>query len=84
MEWTPEAIEVLKKVDNSISRVVDYWIARILEGFVTEFVIDQVKSYSEVERHFFRGPRGKFLISLSLWIKMPLCDHGILMLRSDV
>jgi hypothetical protein len=46
-EWTLEAIEVLKKVDNSISRVVDYWITRILEGFVTEFVVDQVKSYNE-------------------------------------
>ena len=71
-------------MDNSISQVVDYWIARILEGFVIEFVVDQVKSYSEDERHFFKGPRGKFLKSLSLWIKMLLCDHGILMLRSDV
>jgi len=83
-EWTPKAIEVLKKVDNSIIRAIDYWIARILEGFVTEFTVDQLKSYSEAERHFFKGPRGKFLNSLSLWIKMLLCDHGILMLRSDV
>ena len=83
VEWTPEAIEVLKKVDNSISRAIDYWIARILEGFVTEFAVDQVKRYNEAERHFFKGPRGKFLNSLSLWIKMLLCDHGILMLCSD-
>ena len=84
VEWTPESNEVLKKVYNSISRAVDYWITRILEGFVTEFTIDQLKSYSEAKRHFFKGPRGKFLNSLSLWIKMLLCDHGILMLRSDV
>ena len=82
-EWTPEAIEILKKVDNSIHRAVDYWIARILEVFVTEFVIYQVKSYNEAERHFFRGLRGKFFNSLSLWIKMLLCDHGILMLCSN-
>ena len=56
VEWMPKAIEVLKKVDNSISQAVDYWIARILEGFMTEFVIDQIKSYSEAERHFFKGP----------------------------
>jgi hypothetical protein len=79
-ECMPEASKVLKKVDNSISQAVDYWIAKILEGFVTEFTVDQIKSYSEAERHFFKGLRGKFLNSLSLWIKMLLCDHGILML----
>ena len=52
----------------------------LLEGFVTEFVVDTLKAYSEAERYFFKGYRGKYLNSLSLWIKMLLSEKGILRL----
>ena len=56
----------------------------MLSGFITEFTIDTVKAYSEVEQQFFKGYQGKFFNSLNLWIKMLLCDKGVLQLRSDL
>ena len=79
VEWTPEAIERLKRTDNSISRAVDFWLNSLLEGFVTKFAVDTLKAYIEVERYFFKGYRGKYMNSLNLWIKM-LCEQGILRL----
>ena len=61
-----------------------FWLTNLLSGFIIEFVVDTVKAYSEVEHHFFKGYRGKFLNSLNLWIKMLLCDKGFLQLRSDL
>ena len=46
-EWTPEAIQRLKRTDNPISREVDFWLNSLLEGFVTKFAIDTLKAYSE-------------------------------------
>ena len=62
----------MRNLDNPITRVVDFWLASVLEGFVTEFVVDQRKSFSEDERYFFKGYRGKYLRSLNLSIKMLL------------
>jgi len=72
----------LEQIDNFVSRVVDFWLNSLLEGFVTEFVVDTLKSYNEAERYFFKGYRGMYLNSLRLWIKMLLCEKGIL--RLDV
>ena len=80
MEWTPEVIQRLKNTNNSISRVVDFWLNSLLEGFVTEFVVHTLKDYSEVERLLFKGYCGKYLNSLNLWIKMLLCEQGVLRL----
>ena len=79
-EWTPEAIQRLKCTNNSISRVVDFWLNSLLEGFVIEFIVDTLKAYSEAERYFFKGYRNKYLNFLNLWIKMMLCKQGILRL----
>ena len=75
-EWTPEAIQRLEQTNNPISRTVDYWMNSLLDGFVIEFVVDMLKAYSEADRYFFKGYRGKYLKSLSLCIKMPLCEKG--------
>ena len=50
----------------------------ILEGYITEFVVDTNKSFSEAEREFFSGPQGRFLLSLDLAIKQLVCEKGIL------
>ena len=83
-EWNHEAVQRLKNTYNIISRAVDFWLTSLMAGFITEFVIDTIKAYSEVECQFFKGYRGMFLNSLNLWIKMLLCDKGILQLRSDL
>ena len=82
IEWNHEALQRLKNIDNTISRAVDFWLISLLSRFITEFIIDTVKAYSEVECQFFKGYRGKFLNSLNLWIKMLLCGKSILQLRS--
>ena len=61
--WTLELIHTVKNLDNTITRVVDFWLASVLEGFVTKFAVDQTKSFSEAERYFFKGYRGKYLMS---------------------
>ena len=59
-------IQRLEQIDNPISRVVDFWLNSLLEGFVTEFTVDTLKAYSEAERIFFKGYCGKYLKSLNL------------------
>ena len=82
MEWTPEAIQRLQQIDNPISCVVYFWLNSLLEGLVTEFAMDTLKSYNEVEWYFFKGYRGKYLKSLTLCIKMLLCEKGKLRINA--
>ena len=58
-------------------------MTRTLEAFVTEFTIDTSTSFSEAEQHFLKGPKGKFLNSFSLGIKMLLAEKGILLIESN-
>ena len=80
---TPERVNLVQHVNNEVSRAVDFWTTQTLEAFVTEFAIDTSTSFSEAERQFFKGPRGKFLNSLSLKIKILLVEKGILLFESD-
>ena len=38
--WTPELIQTMKNLDNPITRTVDFWLASVLEGFVTDFAVE--------------------------------------------
>ena len=77
----------MQHVNNEVSRAVDFWTTRTLEAFVTEFAIDTSTSFSEAERQFFKGPRGKFLNLLGLKVKILLVycylNPGILLFESD-
>ena len=73
----------MKNIDNPLTRTVDFWLVSVLEGFVTEFAVDQRKRFSEAERYFFKGYRGKYLISLNLSIKMLLYEKGVMDMASD-
>ena len=81
--WTPELIQTVKSVDNPISRTIDFRLASLLEGFITEFIVDQRESFSEAERYFFKGYHGKYLISFNLSIKMLLHEKGVMDIVSD-
>ena len=59
------------------------WLDSILEIYINEFVVDTAKFYNESEREFFNGPRGRFLLSLQLSIKMLVCEKGILKITSS-
>lgn len=69
-KWNPELVRKLDKSSSKITCAVDYWIDNILSGFVTEFSIDTFVSYSKAKMIFFKGPRGNFLLSLKMWIKI--------------
>ena len=56
-------IQQLKSINNPISRDTDFWVDIILEGYITEFVVDTITSYSEAEIKLFQGPRGQYLTS---------------------
>ena len=81
--WTPELIQTMKNLDNPITRIVDFWLVSVLEGSVTEFVVEQRKSFSEAERYFFKGYRGKYLKYLNLSIKVLLHEKGVMDMISD-
>ena len=82
-EWSPQPIKRLKNISNPIFRVVNFKVDRILEGYITDFFVDTITSYSEVERKIFQGPIGIYLTSLRIWIKMLVCEKGILRMESN-
>jgi hypothetical protein len=79
--WTMVLIKKVKRIDNVASREVDLWFDSTIGGYITKFSIDIVVSYSQAERYFFKGPRGKFLHFLKLKIKMLLHEKNILKIQ---
>jgi hypothetical protein len=79
--WTSTLIKKVKGVDNVVSREVDHWFDSTIGGYITEFVVDRVESYSQAEIYFFKGPRGKFLHFLKLRIKILLHEKNILKIQ---
>ena len=75
-------IHEVTKVNNSIFRAIDFWVDSILQGYITKFTVETITSYSEVKRSFFQGPRRRYLLSMSTWIKMLIYENGILQLSS--
>ena len=76
--WTPELVHRLEASEDNIMHDVDHWLDRIIGGFITEFAVDTSVNYSEAERCFLRGPRGKYVKSLNTWIKMILREKWIM------
>ena len=77
------ALNKLRSVDNRWSRAVDFWFKSIKEGYIVEFTIEYNNSFSVAERKLTKGPRGRYLELLPLWIKKLLCDKGMMSLQSD-
>jgi hypothetical protein len=81
MVWTSAFIKKVKKIDNVVSRELDLWFDNTIGGYIIEFAIDKVESYSHAERYLFKGPRGTFLHFLKLKIKMLLHEKNILKIQ---
>jgi hypothetical protein len=79
--WTSMMIKKVKRVDNVVSREVEYWFDSTIGGYITKFAIDRLESYSQEERYLFKGPRGKFLHFLKLQINMLLHEKNILKIQ---
>ena len=80
--WNDRLVCEVTSVSNSISRASDFWVDSILQGYITEFAVDTITSYSEAEINFFQGPRKRYLLSICIWIKMLIYEKGILRLSS--
>jgi hypothetical protein len=81
--WTLELIEQFNTISNRISHMVDFWMDSVLGDYIIEFDIDSTQSYSSIERELFKGPHGRYFKSLSTWVKMLLCDKGVMKLESN-
>jgi hypothetical protein len=79
--WTPTLFQKFKRVDNVVSRAVDHWFDSAIGGYITEFAIDRVESYSQAERYFFKGKRGIFFHFLKLRINMLLHEKNFLKIQ---
>ena len=78
VEWSDQLINELTNVSSPISRAIDFWVDSILQGYITEFVVETITSYSEAKRKNFQGPRRRYLLSINTWIKMLVYEKGIL------
>lgn len=78
--WTLELVQTLEASKDKITNNVDHWIDQIIRGFITEFVIGTLVSYSEAEQGFLKGPWGKYIKYLSTLIKMLLCKKRVMQL----
>jgi len=73
----------LWKVDNKFTHAIYFWLDNIIVGFITEFVVDTVKSYTAIEQEFLNGPRGRYNRSLYTSIKILLYEKGVMTMESD-
>ena len=47
MVWMSALVKKVKRVDNTVSRAADHWFDRTIGGYITEFSIDKIKSYTK-------------------------------------
>ena len=78
VEWSNHLVREVTSVSSPISRAIDFWVDSILQGYITKFAVDTITSYSEAEINFFQGPRRRYLLCVSTWIKMLSYEKGIL------
>jgi hypothetical protein len=76
-------ITQLQQVDNKFTCALDLLLDSIVAGFITEFVVDIVKSYNAEEQEFLKGPSGRYIISLYTSIKILLYNKGVMTMASE-
>ena len=47
IEWSPQLTQWLERVSNPISRDIEFLVDIILEGYITDIVVDTIRSYNE-------------------------------------
>jgi hypothetical protein len=65
-------------VNKKFTQAVDFWLKSTVEGFITEFTVDTVKSYNPTDQEFLHGPQGSYIISLYTSIKIFLYNKGVM------
>jgi hypothetical protein len=83
MEWIEESITQLKRVNNKFTPVIYIWLDKIVVGYITEFAVYTLRSYSITEKDFLKGPMERYIRSLYSSIRRLLHDKGVLTMESD-
>jgi hypothetical protein len=52
-------------------------------GYITDFAVDCTKSYSVTKRDLFKGPCGRYLSTLSIWINRLQFDKNFMKMEFD-
>lgn len=47
--WTPELVRILEASEDKIMQAIDHWLNQIIGGFITDFTVDTIVSYSKAE-----------------------------------
>jgi hypothetical protein len=74
LEWHLVEITELQQVNNKFMCAIYFWLDSIIAGLIIEFAVDTVKSYTTAENDIFKGPKGKYIISLYTSINILLYD----------
>jgi len=77
-DCVPSNLAPLWHFDNDLTRLVDFWVHTIVEGYIVKFAAENYQSFSRVEVVFKPRLRGKLVREVSLWIKMFTMEQGLL------
>jgi hypothetical protein len=81
--WDQAKLEELKVLDNKWTWAIEFWFARVKEGYIVEFTMEYTDSFSEAERKFAEGLRKWMLEEIPLWIKMLFVEKGMMCMEPD-
>ena len=76
-KWVHRDLVALHRLDNELTRAVDFWVETTLNGYIVEFAAEFYQSFSKAKAIFRSGLRGKLLKEISLWIKALMVDEGL-------
>ena len=68
---------------NKFTYIVDFWLDRIVVGFITEFEVDTPKSYNAVKQDFIHGPQGRYIRLVYTSIKIMLYNKGAMTMELE-
>jgi hypothetical protein len=83
IEWTTKNITHLEKVNNKFTWTVNFSLDNMIAGFITEFGVYTVKSYSVAKQDALKGQIGRYIISVYMLIKILLHDKGMMTMESN-
>jgi hypothetical protein len=78
--WDTQTLAALQRLDCPVTRVVDFWVSTMLEGYIIEFAAENHQYFSWAEEIFKKGVRGRILREIPLWIKVFLIEEGMLIM----
>jgi hypothetical protein len=81
--WDQAKLEELKVLDNKWTWTIDFWFSWVKEGYIIEFLVEYIDSFSGDERKFVDGPIKRMLEEILLWIKNLFVEKGLMRMEPD-